>query len=275
MDRTGLSTTNALTRVTKVETRGREKVRRRSFTLEELERLIAVSGVRRIGYLAPFYTGLRRAELEQLEWGDVHLEAGEPFIEARASITKNHERSEIPLHPVLETELRAIKPENIEAGAPVFSREMIASMDRMKADLRRAGILYFDTQGRRADFHALRRSCNTHMALGKIDPDTRKKLMRHSDVRLTMETYTDSQMLPLAAAIRSLPALGQDATLCATNSDIFGHLVSRCGTNEKYKPATESAADEGISHVLAPSGTNGLKPGKTAPCRNRTYAKIQ
>jgi hypothetical protein len=35
------------------------------------------------------------------------------------------------------------------------------------------------------------------MALAKIEPDMRKKVMRHSDVRLTMETYTDSQMLPL------------------------------------------------------------------------------
>ncbi len=264
MDRCGLPSTDVLHRITKVETRGREKVKRRAFTLDELQRLVAIAGVRRIGYLAPFYTALRRAELEQLEWGDIHLDAEQPFIETRASTTKNHERSEIPLHPVLAAELRAIKPANASSGEPVFKREMIAGMDQMRADLQKAEIAYLDAQGRRADFHALRGSCNTHMALEKIDPDTRKKLMRHSDLRLTLDKYTDTQMLPLAAAVRSLPGLGQYATPCATNLDISGHSVSQRGTKEICDGDAQASEGEGIIHDLAQPDAEGHELAKSA-----------
>ncbi len=48
-----------------------------------------------------------------------------------------------------------------------------------------AGVPYKDDQGRQADFHALRKSFNTHLAQAAVDPQTRKEMMRHSELRLT------------------------------------------------------------------------------------------
>jgi integrase len=55
------------------------------------------------------------------------------------------------------------------------------------------------------DFHSLRGSLNTHLA-GKVDPQVQQKIMRHSDIKLTMDTYTDSSLLRVSEAITVLPA---------------------------------------------------------------------
>jgi hypothetical protein len=39
----------------------------------------------------------------------------------------------------------------------------------MRKDLEAAGLPFVDAQGRRADFHSLRGTLNTHLA-GKVDP---------------------------------------------------------------------------------------------------------
>ena len=46
--------------------------RRRSFTNDEMRRLLAVAGLYALGYLAAVYTGLRRKELSSVQWGDEH-----------------------------------------------------------------------------------------------------------------------------------------------------------------------------------------------------------
>jgi hypothetical protein len=37
--------------------------------------------------------------------------------------------------------------------------------------------------------------------------------MRHSDIKLTLDTYTDSMLLKVPEAIITLPAFGEDANL--------------------------------------------------------------
>jgi len=41
------------------------------------------------------------------------------------------------------------------------------------------------------DFHSLRSTYITHIVKRGTDPATAQKLARHSDVRLTLSTYTD------------------------------------------------------------------------------------
>src|SRR5258708_3395942 len=95
-----------------------------------------------------------------------------------------------------------------------------------------------------ADFHALRRSLNTHMALAKVDPQTRQQVMRHSDIRLTLDVYTDKWLLPVSEAIRNLPSFEEDATLCATTLDISGHYTASVGTNGNAESVSEVPANE-------------------------------
>jgi hypothetical protein len=59
---------------------------------------------------------------------------------------------------------------NASANDRVFSVASLASIYMMRKDLAEAGIPFEDAQGRRADFHALRMSLNTHLAKRKLPP---------------------------------------------------------------------------------------------------------
>jgi len=255
--------------VTPMETRGREVRKRRAFTYEELNRLLSVSGVRAFGYLMAFFTALRRAELDALTWGDVYLDAEKPYVLVRASTTKNHKAAEIRLHAQLVRELIKHRPAGASGSDPLLQREQIADMDMMRKDLKAAGI-EFEIQGRRVDFHSLRGSLNTHLAIAEVDPQVRQKLMRHSEIKLTLDHYTDSTMLPLTEAVTKLPEFTSYATPCATVSDISCPQASSPGTNGKNGDASKDAAHECVGHETAPSGASCHEPQNGWPTRIRT-----
>lgn len=239
LQRSGLSDTNPFKSVVKAETRGNERRLRRAFTRDELRRVVAVAGENRLAILLAYYTGLRRGELRQLEWADIH----EAFVIARASTTKNREAKRCYLPSWFVTELQANKPDQSTGSVRVLVPGSIPSMWIFKRLLERAGIAYKDAQGRQADFHALRRSLNTHLAEQGIDPHTRKEIMRHSDLRLTLDVYTDGAMLPVAAAIEKLPVFA-NAQINAHNSGAAGHQQTLADTeiavgNETQAPVNE------------------------------------
>ncbi len=246
----GRCTANPLATVAKVQTRGKQVRRRRALTFDELNRLLAGSGERRVGYLAAFFTGLRRAELKALQWGDVHFDAELPFIAVRASTTKNASPAPIRLHPQLASALMKLRPTDASAADPVFRRENVASMWMMRKDLEAAGIPFVDAQGRRVDFHSLRGTLNTHLA-GKDDPQVRQKIMRHSDIKLTLDTYTDSTLLKVSEAIMTLPRFSEDAGLCAGILDICSPDAAQGGTNAAPMHATKVIENQSIGHEMA------------------------
>ncbi len=84
------ATFDPLQHVERVEERGRQVRSRRAFTVEEVKLLLQVAPIdRRRFYLTAYYTGLRRNELQSLQWGDLHLDDERPYIHARAATTKN------------------------------------------------------------------------------------------------------------------------------------------------------------------------------------------
>src|SRR5262249_8141251 len=80
-------------------------------------------------------------------------------------------------------------------------------MPVMKRDLKRARIPYKDERGRYADFHALRKSAGTMLGLAGVPTRIRQLFMRHGDVRLTLQTYDDSDLYDLQEAVRALEKL--------------------------------------------------------------------
>ncbi len=64
-----------------------------------------------------------------------------------------------------------------------------------------------DERGRTIDVHALRHTFGTMLSKGGVMPRTAQAAMRHSDVNLTMNVYTDPKLLDIAGALNSLPAL--------------------------------------------------------------------
>ena len=81
MEGCGRIPSNPLSKVPTVETRGRDKRKRRAFTQAEIGRLLDVSGPRAVVVLLALYTGLRRGELGSLLWGDVHLDGSGTVLE--------------------------------------------------------------------------------------------------------------------------------------------------------------------------------------------------
>jgi integrase len=67
--------------------------------------------------------------------------------------------------------------------------------------LDKAGVSYLDDRGRRPDFHALRHSYGTLLAKSGVAPRAAMALMRHTDMRLTMNVYTDPRIFDLAGAV--------------------------------------------------------------------------
>jgi len=197
---------NPLRFVEKARVGGTQQRDRRAFTLEQLGSLVAVSGERGVVYLTAAFTGLRRGELGQLKWSDVHLDAAKPFINARAAISKNHKQCSLPLTPAVVAKLRQHRQADAEPGDLVF-RRLIPRMDRFRKDLDAADIPYVDDKGEFADFHALRNTFATMLTLAGVSQRVIMELMRHSDMRLTAKVYTDAGMLPTGDAVMMLPAL--------------------------------------------------------------------
>src|SRR5271170_5248029 len=87
-------------------------------------------------------------------------------------------------------------------------RNRMPTPEQMREHLAAAGIAYVDDQGRRLDFHAFLMTFDTNLAIAGVPDAVRMKAMRHKSPRLTLETYTDSEKVPVAAALAKLPEFG-------------------------------------------------------------------
>ena len=240
--------------VQKVQSNGNQVYARRAFTRQEIQRLLAVAGPRKAIYLTAVFTGLRRGELAALEWGDVHLNNPNPFLNVRASTTKNHRQAVIPLHRDVVTELRELQAQCSSVSSRVF--KSIPRMNIFKADLRAARIDPVDGRGQRTDFHALRHTLATNLALAGTAPRVAMEVMRHSDMRLTSKTYTDAGLLPLADAVTKLPSFADsDAVDSQRDSQSLfrrSHSLSLSVTNLTREESSHKQTDkEEIAHILS------------------------
>jgi len=151
-------------------------------------------------------TGLRTKELKQIEVRDLHLDADEPFVEARASTTKNGKEAKLPLHPDVVACLRPLLASCARPTDRVFVG-LVPRAHEFYKDLQAAGILQTAPDGKVVHFHSLRYTFATMLALNGVQPRVVMELMRHSDQRLTNKVYTDAGMLPLGESVRNLPSV--------------------------------------------------------------------
>ena len=173
-------------------------------TDQEVNNLLTVCNPqRRPMYMLALLTGLRRNEIRQLQWEDIHLDAVKPFLLARASTTKNGKQAVIFLRDDLVEALRELKTKTNIIRCP--------RIETFYKDLKTAGIARKDASGRIIDFHSLRHTLATNCALSNVPVRTAMEVMRHSSINLTTKTYTDAKLLPTADAIESLPRFNMDA----------------------------------------------------------------
>ena len=68
-----------------------------------------------------------------------------------------------------------------------------------------------DEQGRYTDFHALRPTFLTNLAMSGVHPKIAQSLARHSDINLTMTRYTHILLETQSDALKFLPNLTESA----------------------------------------------------------------
>lgn len=148
---------NPLAKVPHVETRGKQVRPCRAFTEEELQRLFAVAGRRRLAYQMLLYTGQRKSEVRALLWSDVHLDEAKPYALFRESTTKDKDKRAVPLRPEIVGQLKELRPKPEEThmlSKPIFWFRW-PTYDILRWDLKRAGIERVDALGRSVHFSFL------------------------------------------------------------------------------------------------------------------------
>ena len=227
-------------------------------------RLEALGRERALIYKTMVLTGLRKAELASLAVGSLELDQAVPYAVLNAADEKNRQGSEIPLRDDLARDLKQWlaeklsltqaeaqrqqkpSPSKLPPDTPLFNvpSGLVRILDR---DLAAAGIPKRDDRGRTVDVHALRHTFGTHLSKGGVAPRTAQAAMRHSQIDLTMNVYTDPRLLDVVGALDALPLLPLDGEV-ETNQA----TLSATGTESKRPPK--------IAPMLAP---NPDKPCKS------------
>ena len=256
--------------------RAHEKLKDKPQTIEEK---LMLGWERSLIYKTLALTGLRRGELASVEIRNLYLDDPQPYIKLDRRSEKNREGNTLPLRSDLADDLRAwihdkvSKVEDATRNTPSVNFELEASRIRRKdqpatanvvglpgteklfavpdrrsmlriidRDFAVAGIEKVDDRGRTVDIHCLRHSFATWIGESGISPRAAQKLMRHSDVNLTMR-YTHARDEVETKAFDSLPA-------ARLNSDRQSHNAT--GTDS-------------LAPMLAPDSVHGSLGSRSEP----------
>jgi integrase len=246
--------------------KGQRYANLRQETRDRLERL---GRERALVYKTLVLTGLRKNELASLTVAQLQLDDPAPHAVLDAADEKNREGNRIPLRDDLAADLRAWLAENLaqlqaeagRLGEPIPARlppetlvfvvpaQLYRILDR---DLKMAGIPKRDERGRTLDVHALRHTFGTLLSKGGVSPRTAQAAMRHQDIKLTMNVYTDPKLLDVRAALDALPALPLEGAGVSRQGPA-GVVGTEEGTARKFAPGFAPTADN-LVQTVAPEG---------------------
>jgi integrase len=172
---------------------------------EVQERLQQEGRERALLYKTAVMTGLRREELKALIV--FHMDFAHkpyPLLTLPGKFTKNGLEAKLLLVPSFAEELSEyIADTGKQPREPMFRvPEKINLIFRR--DLKAARIAEEDESGAMAKFRSLRKSANMLLGRAGVPVKIRQLFMRHSDIRLTMETYDDTATSELAQAVEAL-----------------------------------------------------------------------
>ncbi len=191
---------------------------RRVLEIDELRRLLEVmkSAPKRFGmsgyerYLLcrlTAETGLRAKELRSLKVSSFDFSS--LTVSVSATYTKNKGEAVQSLRPDTAEELReffAGKLPNVKAFGGTYKQLTDKTSKMIEADLADADIPYV-VDGLYFGFHALRHQTGTLLAASGVHPKVAQKIMRHSDINLTLSRYSHILTGQEADAVASLPDL--------------------------------------------------------------------
>ena len=187
---------------------------RKALSVDELRKLLettatqperfGMSGYERfLLYKLAIETGLRRNELKSLTVGSFDFD--KLTVKVEAGYSKYRREDILPLRHETASILKSFFTGKTP-GVKVFNiQKRIADM--IQEDLKAAGIVYKDESGRYADFHSLRHDTGKLLAAANVSPKVAQKILRHSDINLTLSRYTHTLAGQEAQAVESLPGL--------------------------------------------------------------------
>jgi integrase len=185
-------------------------------------------------YMMAAWTGFRKGELGSLTLRSLNLDGNPPTATVAAGFSKRRRDDVQVLHHSLVAQLKAwlASKRRLKLNEPLFpisgrvpgctdrkAHKMIrldlaAARDKWVNEAQTAKqrrerdksdfLAYCDHSGRYADFHSLRHTFITQLAQAGISPRMAQTLARHSDIRLTLQTYTHVDLGDQVAAIQSL-----------------------------------------------------------------------
>ncbi len=227
----------------------------------ELER---IGYERALIYKTAILTGLRFKELQTLVVSDMSF-GDIPFVKLQRNNEKNRKGSTVALRSDLATDLKEwCKGKATSDLVFCVPKGLLRILNR---DLKAAGIPNIDSEGFVVHVHALRHSFGTHLSMAGVSPRVAQAAMRHSNISLTMNTYTDARLLDTSAAVESLPSFplgGSFVTSPVTSATvdlchlgaISDTLASADDSTEKQKNPANPLRNAGFSSI----GPAGFEP---------------
>jgi site-specific recombinase XerC len=192
---------------------------RRALTPVEIDRLLAATeastksymgmdGQRRSAlYVLAASSGLRRDELASLSAASFDLDAVPPAVTVESKWTKNRRIAVLPLRSDVADRMRPVLA-NLKPSECLFDVQGKRTADLLTRDLVAAGIepKVGDSV---CDFHSLRVTFVTSLALAGVSLALAQKLARHSTPALTSSVYTRLGLGHLADAVERLTPMGR------------------------------------------------------------------
>jgi integrase len=197
---------NPIGRVRRSEANSDHPHRRRAFAPEELRALLAAAPRHRDRYLVAALTGLRGKELSLMEKRDFDLAAG--VWTCRPEVDKGGRPWRLPILPDLLPELARILIALPEPTSRPFPQRIGNCM--FDDHLKKAKLPKIGPDGRRLNFHPLRYFFCTMLAK-RMPIQNVQRLMRHSDIRRTVNLYLDLGLDDLAQTVAKLPSMFEPA----------------------------------------------------------------
>jgi len=232
---------------------------------EERRALLAARGrSRALVYLVLGATGLRVGELRALTWGDLDLDRA--LVTVPAKVAKSRKEQSIDLHPIVVAALECVRPPTVSAADAIFPPGSFPNVATFYRDLTAAGIAKVGEDRRRVDRHALRHSFVSWLASSGVHPRVAQALARHSDIRLTLGTYTDPTLLSTKAAVATLklPALASlslPLSLPGATSSHARAASDRDERDDESAPNRRVPCEDVQESELEMVGAPGIEPG--------------
>lgn len=176
----------------------------RFLTLEESEKLLSACSNELYPIFYTFLnTGMRKGELENLQWQDVDLKGKRIYIRSKQDWKPKTGERDIPISSDLVAVLTEFKKtQKSEASDYVFPVKNIHNHNWLREKLietvQKAEIENF------TKIHDLRHTYASHLTMAGVDAFTLAKLMGHTDIQMTMR-YSHLSQGHLDKAVEKLP----------------------------------------------------------------------